>query len=238
MPSNWLYIDSNFPTFTGDENLKEQVTTIQNYMYMLVEQLRYTLHNLDLSNMNEAAVDDWENAITEPIYIHLEDSDERITQLAITAAGLSARMEDAEGNITTLQATATGLAAQITDAEGDIAALQVTADGLSSTVANQAGQISSLQQTVGSFSLSVSNGESSSTIYLSANGAVIDSARVTFTGMVLFADLETSAPPPSTATTSPRGPSSRTSSTWADRWTCTGRPAGSPWAVISDTCPA
>ena len=35
MPSNWLYIDSNFPTFTGDENLKEQVTTIQNYMYML-----------------------------------------------------------------------------------------------------------------------------------------------------------------------------------------------------------
>ena len=192
MPSNWLYIDSNFPTFTGEENLKEQVTTIQNYMYMLVEQLRYTLHNLDLSNMNEAAVDDWENAITEPIYIHLEDSDERITQLAITAAGLSARMEDAEGNITTLQATATGLAAQITDAEGDIAALQVTADGLSSTVANQAGQISSLQQTVGSFSLSVSNGESSSTIYLSANGAVIDSARVTFTGMVLFADLETS----------------------------------------------
>ena len=86
MPSNWLYIDSNFPTFTGEENLKEQVTTIQNYMYMLVEQLRYTLHNLDLSNMNEAAVDDWENAITEPIYIHLEDSDERITQLAITAA--------------------------------------------------------------------------------------------------------------------------------------------------------
>ena len=193
MPSNWLYIDSNFPTFTGEESLKEQVTTIQNYMYMLVEQLRYTLHNLDLSNMNEAAVDDWENAITEPIYIHLEDSDERITQLAITAAGLSARMEDAEGNITTLQATATGLAAQITDAEGDIAALQVTADGLSSTVANQAGQISSLQQTVGSFSLSVSNGESSSTIYLSANGAVIDSARVTFTGMVLFADLETAS---------------------------------------------
>lgn len=192
MPSNWLYIDSNFPTFTGEESLKEQVTTIQNYMYMLVEQLRYTLHNLDLSNMNAAAVDDWENAITEPIYADLEDSDERITQLAITAAGLSARMEDAEGNITTLQATAEGLSTQITNAEGDIAALQVTASGLSSTVANQAGQISSLQQTVNSFSLSVSNGSSSSTIYLYAGGALIDSARVTFTGMVTFADLEDS----------------------------------------------
>ena len=192
MPSNWLYIDSNFPTFTGEESLKEQVTTIQNYMYMLVEQLRYTLHNLDLSNMNEAAVDDWENAITEPIYAYLEDDDERITQLSITAAGLSARMSDAEGNITTLQATSTGLAAQITDAEGDIAALQVTASGLSTTVANQAGQISSLQQTVDSFSLSVSNGESSSTIYLYAGGTLIDSARVTFTGMVTFVDLEES----------------------------------------------
>ena len=192
MPSNWLYIDSNFPTFTGEESLKEQVTTIQNYMYMLVEQLRYTLHNLDLSNMNEAAVDDWENAITEPIYAYLEDGDERITQLSITAAGLSARMSDAEGNITTLQTTSTGLAAQITDAEGDIAALQVTASGLSTTVANQAGQISSLQQTVDSFTLSVSNGESSSTIRLEADGTVIDSVRVTFTGAVMFADLEDS----------------------------------------------
>lgn len=192
MPSNWLYIDSNFPTFTGEESLKEQVTTIQNYMYMLVEQLRYTLHNLDLSNMNEAAVDDWENAITEPIYAYLEDDDERITQLSITAAGLSARMSDAEGNITTLQATSTGLAAQITDAEGDIAALQVTASGLSSTVADQQGQITSLIQTVDSFSLSVSNGESSSTIRLEADGTVIDSVRVTFTGAVMFADLEDS----------------------------------------------
>ena len=68
----------------------------------------------------------------------------------------------------------------------------MTASGLSTTVANQAGQISSLQQTVDSFSLSVSNGESSSTIYLYAGGTLIDSARVTFTGMVTFVDLEES----------------------------------------------
>ena len=43
-----------------------------------------------------------------------------------------------------------------------------------------------------SFSLSVSNGSSSSTIYLEAGGTIIDSARVTFTGMVTFADLEDS----------------------------------------------
>ena len=57
MPSNWLYIDTNFPSFTGEESLGDRVTTIQNYMYMLVEQLRYTLHNLDASNMNPAAAE-------------------------------------------------------------------------------------------------------------------------------------------------------------------------------------
>lgn len=28
MPSNWLYIDTNFPTFTGEEDTEEKVTTI------------------------------------------------------------------------------------------------------------------------------------------------------------------------------------------------------------------
>ena len=40
MPSNWLYIDTNFPTFTGEASPNVKITTIQNYMYMLVEQLR------------------------------------------------------------------------------------------------------------------------------------------------------------------------------------------------------
>ena len=192
MPSNWLYIDSNFPTFTGEESLKEQVTTIQNYMYMLVEQLRYTLHNLDLSNMNQTAVGAWEDAITEPIYVQLEGSDERITQIAITTAGLTARMSDAEGNITALQTTSEGLALQITNAEGDITALQATAGELSSTVANQQGQITALQQTVNGFSISASNGESSSWIYLTSGGITLASAQIAFTGMVTFWDLEQS----------------------------------------------
>ena len=192
MPSNWLYIDTMFPTFTGEEDLEEKVTTIQDYMFMLVEQLRYTLHNLDLSNMNAAAVNQWEETITEPLYVRIEGTEGQITQLAITQDGMAGQISDAEGNITALQATAQGLDTRITSAEGEIASLQVTASGLSSTVANQAGQISNLTQTVNSFSLSVSNGSSSSTIYLEAGGTIIDSARVTFTGMVTFADLEDS----------------------------------------------
>lgn len=78
MPSNWLYIDTNFPTFTGEESSEEKITTIQNYMFMLVEQLRYSLHNLDLSNMNKTAVERYETSITEPIYARIEDGEENI----------------------------------------------------------------------------------------------------------------------------------------------------------------
>ena len=120
MPSNWLYIDTNFPTFTGEEDTEEKVTTIQNYMFMLVEQLRYSLHNLDLSNMNKTAVDRYETSLTEPIYARIEDGEENVAELALTAAGLALRLNDAEGNITSLTATAEGSSMQISDAEDDI----------------------------------------------------------------------------------------------------------------------
>lgn len=157
MPSNWLYIDTNFPTFTGEEETEEKVSTIQNYLFMLVEQLRYSLRNLDLGNMNPAAVDRFTGTITEPIYGRIKDAEGNITQLAVTAKGLAAEIRDANGNIASLQATATQLASQISDANGNISVLQQTASSIQSTVTNQAGQISSLQQTADGIQTTVSN---------------------------------------------------------------------------------
>lgn len=212
MASNWLYIDTNFPAFTGEESTDEKISTIQNYMYMLVEQLRYTLHNLDLSNMNTAAVSQFTGTLTDPIYAAIRDADDNLTQLAITAKGIAAKVSDAEGNISTLQLTAKSLSAglsdaqgnisalqltakslsaSLSDAQGNISALQMTASGLTTTVSNQAGQISALRQTVDGFSLSVSNGDTSSTLSLRSGGVVISSANITLTGMVTFSDLST-----------------------------------------------
>lgn len=157
MPSNWLYIDTNFPTFTGEEETEEKVSSIQNYLFMLVEQLRYSLRNLDLKNMNPAAVERFTGTITEPIYGRIEDAEGNITQLGITAQGLAAKISDAEGNIASLQVTATQLASQISDANGNISQLQQTATSIQSTVANQAGQISQLQQTATSIQSTVTN---------------------------------------------------------------------------------
>lgn len=157
MPSNWLYIDTNFPTFTGEEDTEEKVSSIQNYLFMLVEQLRYSLHNLDLGNMNPAAVERFTGTITEPIFGRIEDAEGNITQLGITAKGLAAKISDAEGNITSLQATAKMLASQISDANGNISQLQQTATSIMSTVSNQAGQISQLWQTATGIQSTVTN---------------------------------------------------------------------------------
>ena len=171
MASNWLYIDTNFPTFTGEESTEEKVSTIQNYMFMLVEQLRYTLHNLDLTNMNAAAVAEHEDSLTSPIYAAIRDADENIAQLAVTAAGIASRVSDAEGNISTLQQTASSIA---------------------SVVSDQSGQISALVQTVEGFTLHAQNGSESSTISLRSGGVVISSATISFSGVVTFSDLSTS----------------------------------------------
>lgn len=135
MPSNWLYIDTNFPTFTGEETANEKIETVQNYLFLLVEQLRYTLRNLDLANMNQTAVSRFENLLTEPIYARIADDEGHILELATEAGKLSARVSDSEGNISALQQTAKGLTTAVKNQSGDISTLKQTAESITTTVA-------------------------------------------------------------------------------------------------------
>lgn len=140
MPSNWLYVDTNFPTFTGQESTNDKINTIQNYLFMLVEQLRYTLRNLDTANVNLAALEEYSKGLTDPIYIQIGDLNGR-------ADGIIGRMEDDEGNISILQQTATAITAMVANAQGDISVLQQTASSLTAQVKNAQGDISILRQT-------------------------------------------------------------------------------------------
>lgn len=51
MPSGFLSVDTNFPALTGDT--ERDMKKILNYLFMLTEQLRYTLYNLSPDNFNE-----------------------------------------------------------------------------------------------------------------------------------------------------------------------------------------
>lgn len=189
MPKDFLALDTNFPQFTGTETTDQKVNQLYNYTYMLLENLRYCLRNLDSRNFNEAGL----REITDPIYARISDAEGNLTELAIEATGLALRVSNAEGDITSLTITAEGLQSQVSNIDGDVSSLQQTADSLTSRISNAEGDISSLTQTVNSFTLSVDNGETSSTLYLDAGRTELISVVIRFTGVVAFSNLDGSS---------------------------------------------
>lgn len=161
MPGNILSADTQFPNFAGQESPAEQIRTIRNYLYMLLEQLRYTLNNLDAGNFNTEGLKEIQDAISQPILKQLSDTDGNLAELQVTAAGLASRVSSNEGDISQLEQTAQGLSSRVGDAEGNISSLQQTANGLSSRVTSAEGNISTLQQTANGLSTRVSNAEGS-----------------------------------------------------------------------------
>ena len=161
MPGNILSADTQFPNFAGQESPAEQIRTIRNYLYMLLEQLRYTLNNLDAGNFNTEGLKEIQDAISQPILKQLSDTDGNLAELQATAAGLASRVSSNEGDISQLEQTAQGLSSRVGDAEGNISSLQQTANGLSSRVTSAEGNISTLQQTANGLSSRVSNAEGS-----------------------------------------------------------------------------
>lgn len=178
MPSNWLYIDTNFPSFTQKESVNDKVETMQDYLFMLVEQLRYTLHNLDLSNMNKTAADEFVKQITDPIYGEIKDAEGNITQVALVAEGLAARIGDTEGNITQLQSTAQGLSASISNLNGSVTNLTADVNGIRAQVSGKIGTSEAqtlIDQSLNGITLSATSGESGTIFKLMYDGAVLAS---------------------------------------------------------------
>lgn len=178
MPSNWLYIDTNFPSFTQRESADDKIETMQDYLFMLVEQLRYTLHNLDLKNMNDAAADAFVKTITDPVYARIEDAEGSITQLAATAEGLAAQVSDAEGNITQLQLTAQGLQAKVQSLDGSITNLTADINGLRATVSGKIDGSEAqtlIDQTINGITLAATSGSGGTVFALSSGGVQVAS---------------------------------------------------------------
>lgn len=162
MPSDILSADTGFPTFTGDMSTDQKIERVTNYLFMLLEQLRYTLSNLGVDNFNDTELVEIGKVISDPIYIRLEDEFAgNLTSLQINVNGIAARVQNAEGNIGTLQLTANSLNTSLSNLQGDVTQVTATANGLVSRVSNAEGNVSSLTQTVNGFNSRISNAEGS-----------------------------------------------------------------------------
>ena len=211
MPTSLLTADTLFPQLGNEQTSEEKIDKLTNYLYMLLEQLRYSLANVGRENFNDTEFDGIADMITAPVYMQMQNEDASIkTMINITAEGftsqinavsgnvstltqtvngIATKVSSAEGNISSLTQTVSGIETRVKSAEGNISTLTQTANGLMSKVESAEGKITTLQQTVNGLELSVTNGESSSTLKLSANGTEIDSAEIKITGMVTFANL-------------------------------------------------
>lgn len=155
MPTAFQLVETSFPQ-PDNENTDQKIDGIYDYLFILLEQLRYTLFNLDGSNVNQSALSDFIQNISDPIYAKIKDTDENVNELSITAQGLAGRISDAEGNITQLGATAEGLSARVSDAEGNISSLTQTAEGLQAQVRSLNGSVTNLTVDVNGLRATVS----------------------------------------------------------------------------------
>lgn len=156
MPTTFQLVETTFPNGEG-KTTQEQINGVYDYLFVLLEQLRYTLFNLDESNLNQNALSEFIKNISEPIYAKIEDTDKNVNELSITAKGLAARISNAEGDITEISATVDGLQTSV-----------------SGKIDGQQAQ-SLINQSLGSITLSAVSGNSGTVFRISKDGAVLAS---------------------------------------------------------------
>lgn len=191
MPSSILNTDIMYPNLSG-KTTEQQVNVIMNYLYMLKEQLSYSLSNLGAENINPTSMDEIANIINEPVYVRLSDTEGNVNTLMVDVNYLSSSLSDAEGNISTLFQTSETLSSRITSLDGQVSTVTQTVSGLTSTVSTLDGEVSEISQTVNGLSFSVTNGDESSVLRLMSGNVQLSSATIQITGMVTFSDLSTS----------------------------------------------
>lgn len=116
MPSGLMMADSNFPRFTGTESTDQKISTIQNYLFQLTEQLRWSYANIGKENFNEKAYTLIAEDIRGPVVKRFESLDLKVT--------------NGEGNTASIQITGDGLKteAQVIEFQGMVTFKELASD--------------------------------------------------------------------------------------------------------------
>lgn len=101
MPSNLLNADIGFPATEGKKP-EQSMAEVVNYLYMLLEQLRYSFANLDRNNFNDEGFHEIARTINKPVLVRLEDTNQTVTELSVKAGELSSQISDTAGNLSRL----------------------------------------------------------------------------------------------------------------------------------------
>lgn len=149
MPANLLDADIGFPDTEGNASTEEKLKSITNYLYMLLEQLRYTLSNLGKENFNESELESIAKIITDPVLVKLSDTEKGFeSKLSVTADGIRSEISGVNGRVTTIETTVGGISSTVSDINTGQTNINQTVKGISSTVNNLNDEFAIVQQTV------------------------------------------------------------------------------------------
>ena len=183
MPGNLLSADTSFPTFTPEQTNEQKLDVVTNYLYMLLEQLRYTLANLGAGNFNETELNEIGLKITQPIYVDLENAAGAIADLTLTADQLTSRLSNAEGDISAIDQYARSITLSVTNGE------------TSSTVKLLAGGVQIASQIIKMDGLVTFTGLEEGTTVINGGciqTGLINAQYLNLTGSITFSDLSSS----------------------------------------------
>lgn len=157
MPTSFLSADAGFPRLTNDIPMEERMNRIENYLYMLLEQLRYTLANLGEENFNETSLKEIGEAIQGPVLSVVSDLAGNVSTISQTATAITTRLDNFNGSSSTIEQTATSLTTRLNDFNGSGSTIEQTATALNFAVFDPSGAVSQVTQTATSLTTRLDN---------------------------------------------------------------------------------
>lgn len=85
MPVSLLNTDTSFPTFEGGVSVEKRVEVLTNYLYMLLEELRYTFSNLGEENFNDQGLKNLSIKVAEPIELRVQSTEKSLAEIKISS---------------------------------------------------------------------------------------------------------------------------------------------------------
>lgn len=127
MPSNLLAIDADFPTFTKEEPVDQQLQALVNYLFQLRESILYTLQNLSTDNFNAAALDSLSEEAKGEIGKQLQKIGNELSQLSAQVKTIEGRLSGVDalsGQVESNKKNIASLLGRMNTAEAELEAVQ------------------------------------------------------------------------------------------------------------------
>ncbi len=174
MPGNILAADTYFPDLEKGGSTEEKLKVMQDYLYILLEQLRYMLNNLGQENFNDAELEILSKTLTKPVMVTVKDIEGNVAQIQLAADRISSRVEDVAGAVSNISQRADSLEANFAQG-GLVTVIKANIDGLGIVREDNASSLSG----VALFFYDGSNRKTSDGLgFVSGNGNIVGRVQV------------------------------------------------------------